>query len=310
MCDFFHHRKLQPSKSPWGENDQIGRLNLITDASRNAILSTLDYSKSYNLTVDYFIGIPSWAGAGDPSYQIWMTHTPRGDVNDNLLSVPEDAKKLIGYSGDAISMYTHCGTHIDTLNHFGYGDKIWNEFDTRSDLGSRHWNVCGAEQFPYIAARAVLIDVAGYKGVETLGDSYGINAEDLEQTLASQGSNLQPGDIALIRTGRMRAWPDRDKYLNDSPGLNLSGAEYLAEKGVIIVGSDNIALEQTPSAEAGNYFPVHTYLLCEMGMPIIEVMWLEELAKDRVYEIGLLASAMPLRGATGAPLQPVAFKIK
>ena len=310
MCDFFHHRKLQPSKSPWGENDQIGRLNLITDASRNAILSALDYSKSYNLSVDYFIGMPSWAGAGDPSYQIWMTHTPRGNVNDNLLSVPEDAKQLIGYSGDAISMYTHCGTHIDTLNHFGYGDKIWNEFDTGSDLGSRHWNVCGAEQFPYIAARAVLIDVAGYKGVDTLGDSYGISAEDLEQTLASQGSSLQPGDIALIRTGRMRVWPDRDKYLNDSPGLNLSGAEYLAEKGVIIVGSDNIALEQTPSPEAGNYFPVHTYLLCEMGMPIIEVLWLEELATDRVYEIGLLASAMPLRGATGAPLQPVAFKIK
>ncbi|ANY87787.1 MULTISPECIES: cyclase family protein [Pseudomonas] len=310
MCDFFHNRKLQPSKSPWGENDQIGRLNLITDASRNAILSSLDYSKSYNLSVDYFIGMPSWAGAGDPAYQIWMTHTPQGNVNDQLLGASKDAKQLIGYSGDAISMYTHCGTHIDTLNHFGYGDKIWNEFDTGSDLGSRHWNVCGAEQFPYIAARAVLIDVAGYKGVDILEDSYGISAEDLEQTLASQGSTLQPGDIALVRTGRMRVWPDRDKYLNDSPGLNLSGAEYLAEKGVIIVGSDNIALEQTPSAEAGNYFPVHTYLLCEMGMPIIEVLWLEELAKNRVYEMGLLASAMPLRGATGAPLQPVAFKIK
>lgn len=310
MCEFFHHRTLKPSKSPWGENDQIGRLNMITDESRNRILSRLNFEKSYNLSVDYFIGMPSWAGAGDPSYQIWMTHTPQGNINDNLLDVPVKDKELIGYSGDAISMYTHCGTHIDTLNHFGYGDKVWNNFSEKEDLGSRHWNVCGPELFPYIVARAVLIDVAGYKGVSTLEDSYGITAEDIENTLNWQGVSLESGDIALIRTGRMKVWPDRDRYLNNSPGLNMSGAEYLAEKGVVIVGSDNIALEQTPSAEEGNYFPVHTYLLCEMGMPIIEVMWLEDIAQEKIYEMGLLASAMPLKGATGAPLQPMAFRIK
>lgn len=50
----------------------------------------------------------------------------------------------------------------------------------------------------------------------------------------------------------------------------------------MIIGADNIALEQTPSAEPDNYFPVHTYLFAEAGVTILEVLNLEELARDRV----------------------------
>jgi kynurenine formamidase len=46
-----------------------------------------------------------------------------------------------------------------------------------------------------------------------------------------------------------------------------------------------------------------------VGVPIIEVMWLEELSKEKIYEVGIMAANMKLRGATGAPLRPIAFPI-
>ena len=64
------------------------------------------------------------------------------------------------YSGDAVSMYTHCGTHIDTLNHYGYDGQIWNCFEVAKELGCRTWHVCGAEKHPPIIARGIMIDVA------------------------------------------------------------------------------------------------------------------------------------------------------
>lgn len=319
MCDFHlqlkpgkfeHLRQLKASKSPWGPDDEIGRLNLITPESRAKVLASIDQTKAFDLTVNYFMGMPSWSAAGDPPYQIWMTHTPTGNVNDQLMGVSKESKELISYSGDAISMYTHCGTHIDTFNHFGYRGEIWNSFNEAEHLGSRHWNKCGPEKFPVIIARAVMLDIPAAKGVDTLPPSYGIGKADLQEAMFKQGVSVGVGDIVMIRTGQMTVWPDRDKYLTNSPGLNIEGAEYLAGLGAMIIGADNIALEQNPSPEPDNYFPVHTYLFSEVGIPIIELLWLEELAKEKIYEVGFVGRAMPLVGATGAPIQPIAFPIK
>ena len=103
--------------SPWGTHDEIGRLNLITDASRQAILSRISGGAAYDLSVEYFIGMPSWQAAGDPHYRIWMTHTPNGTVVDDPLNVGTTMNEHVSYTGAAISMYTHMGTHIDALVH-------------------------------------------------------------------------------------------------------------------------------------------------------------------------------------------------
>ena len=97
MCEFHLPRELKIKPSPWGPDDQIGRLNWITDSSRQKVMESLDPSKSYDISVKYFMGMPSWSAAGDPPFQIWMTHTPTGNVNDGLLNVSLEGKKLIGY---------------------------------------------------------------------------------------------------------------------------------------------------------------------------------------------------------------------
>ena len=116
------------TKSPYGKDDEIGMLHLIDAKSRSAIMSRADASKVFDLSVDNFVGMPGWFGAGDQPYQIWMTHTPGGEIVANSMGASLEANRLVSYSGDSISMYTHCGTHIDTFNHFGYNGKIFNEF--------------------------------------------------------------------------------------------------------------------------------------------------------------------------------------
>ncbi len=299
-------------KSPWGESDQIGRLNLMTAKSRERVLSRVDPSSVFDLSVESFMGMPTWVAAKDPSYQIWMSHTPQGTQIDNLSGQSREINEHISYSGDVISMYTHSGTHIDTLCHWGYEGTIWNGFRAQDHLGSRHWNVCGADVIPPIVARGVLLDVPMIKGVSMLPESYPITPDDLQETAEREGVRLEEGDVVLIRTGRMTVWDDPERYLKDVPGLNVPAAQWLVEgHGAMVVGADQATCEFLPDNEVpGHYLPVHLYLLAEQGTPMIEILWLEELAREKVYEFAFFGGCVRLRGATGSPMRPWAMRFR
>jgi len=64
-----------------------------------------------------------------------------------------------------------------------------------------------------------------------------------------------------------------------------------------------VAFEKSPVPE----MPVHVHLLVESGIHIIECLNLEELAADGVHEFAFAAVPMKIRGATGAPVRPLAL---
>jgi kynurenine formamidase len=298
-------------KSPWGPTDEIGRLNLMTPASQAAVLSRLAGGKAYDLSVEYYIGMPSWQAAGDPHYRLWMTHTPHGNVVSDPLGLGKGMNERVSYTGAAISMYTHMGTHIDALNHFGLDGRIWNGFSARDHLGDRGWTVAGAENIPPIIARGVLIDVAAAKGLDMLPDGYRVSREDLIEALERQGTQLQEGDVVLIRTGRMQRYENAEAYMAKPPGMGMAAARFLVEeRGAMIVGGDNLSFETFPSEVEGNYVPLHTYLLAQTGTPIIELAWLEDLARDGVHEFAFIGGSLKLRGSDAAPLRPIAIPLK
>ncbi|WP_404941027.1 cyclase family protein [Pseudomonas danubii] len=297
--------------SPWGPKDEIGRLNLITPESRAAIMARVSGEQAYDLAVDYFVGMPSWQAAGDPPYQMWMTHTPHGNVVADPMQVGEPMNQHVSYSGSAVSMYAHMGTHIDALNHFGLNGKIWNGYRADQHLGDRGWNVTGAEKLPPIIARGVLIDVAAAKGLEQLADSYRVTRADLQQALAKQKVALEKGDVVLIRTGRMRDYDNAQRYMANPPGLSLDAAKFLVEEGgAMVVGADNLSFETFPSEVEGNYLPLHTYLLAMQGAPILELVNLEGLSRDKVYQFAFIGASLKLRGADAAPIRPMALPIR
>ena len=59
----------QATTSPWGPDDQIGMLNLVTPESISRILTEVDAHKLFDLSVDYFQGMPGWTG--------WAIHRSR-----------------------------------------------------------------------------------------------------------------------------------------------------------------------------------------------------------------------------------------
>jgi kynurenine formamidase len=255
--------------------------------------------------------MPSWSALGDPVYQFWLTHTPRGTAVDDPMKVGPQQNQLISYTGDAISMYTHTGTHIDTLNHFGLHGEMFNGFKADEHLGDQGWKRGGAEKFPAIVSRGVLIDVARAKGVAVLAPSYQITTADLQQALKRQRTTLKPGDSVFVRTGKMTLFEKPAEYLANPPGLSLAAAKWLVEsQQAMVIGADNLSLEGFPVVEKDNWIPVHSYLLAEKGVPIMEVVNLEEIASDRVYEFAFIGASLKLRGASGSPMRPLAFPLR
>ncbi len=297
--------------SPWGPHDEISRLNLMTPESQAAILSRISAGTAYDLSVEYFIGMPSWQAAGDPHYRIWMTHTPHGTVIDDPLKLGKAMNERVSYTGAAISLYTHMGTHIDALNHFGLNGEIYNGYKSSDHLGDRGWSAAGAENIPPIIARGVLIDVAGAMGVEMLPDGYRITREDLLKALKQQQTRLRKGDVVLIRTGRMQQYEDAAAYMTNPPGMGLAADRFLVEEsGAMVVGADNLGFEAFPAEVEDNYVPVHSYHLAEQGTPIMELVYLEDLAQDQIYEFAFIGGSLKLRGSDAAPIRPIAFPVQ
>lgn len=263
----------------------------MTPESQAAALASADASRSYDLAVDYFMGMPSWTVLGDPKYDIWLTHTPRAEGH--------------AYAGTAISMYTHVGTHICSLNHIGHDGRFWNDWTEDTHLGSRAWRVGG--RYPPIIARGVLLDVAAAKGVDCLADSYAITPDDLE---AAGAGRLRRGDVALVRTGRMTRWPEHESFMRDPPGLGMAAARRLCEEAEVMCVGVDAGGEALPPEEPGTFLPVHSYLLADAGAPLLENLWLEEVSRAAIDELVILAFPLKLVGSTGAPVRPVAFPLR
>ncbi|MCS7160725.1 MAG: cyclase family protein, partial [Gemmatales bacterium] len=210
------------------------------------------------------------------------------------------------------------GTQIDGLAHITAGrDHHWyngyREAEWGGNFGVRK---CDAASLPPIIARGVLIDVAGFRNVDALPSHYRISVEDLQGALQAQQTVLRPGDVVLIRTGTLRYWgedgADHDKLRHhDSAGIDLAAAKWLVEQhGAMVVASDTSGLEYTPGPnEMARFIPVHHYLLVEQGVPIGEFHYLEDLARDRVYEFCYICTVNKIRGTTaGFCLRPLALR--
>ncbi len=144
-----------------------------------------------------------------------------------------------------------------------------------------------------------------------LDHNYRVNAADLKGALKKQNTVLQKGDVVLIRTGQAQFYEDAGKFLHEYPGINLDAVKWLVEdQAVMLLGADNLSFEAFPPERADNWVPVHTYLLAEKGVMFIEQLFLEELSNDRVYEFAFIAASLKLKGASGAPMRPLAIPIR
>ena len=151
----------------------------------------------------------------------------------------------------------------------------------------------------------------GHRGVESLPAGEPVGADELRAIEAARGVAAGPGDVALIRSGYLAHWPDPEELAaHRGAGPDLSAAELLGERRVLATGSDTETYEVQPAPDRGtpaNPQPVHTLLLIERGIYILESLDLEEIARAGLTEFLFVALPLSIRGATGSMLDPVAI---
>ena len=295
---------VKVSKSPWGPDDEIGRLNWITPETNRAILEHLDGAHLFDLNVEYFIGMPSWVAAGDPPYGIWMTHTPQGSINDNLSGVGSHVHEKYSYCGDSIHLYTHCGTHIDTLNHLGHLRASSGTAGRRQGPRQPHLEQGRPRQVPadHRARRAARRRRDARRGLppRRLRDHA---RRPPEGGRASRGSTSREERRARAHRPDDRSGRTSTATWSGRPGSTSRSAKWLCEEmGAMCIAGDSIGLEVLPSEESDVFLPVHAYMFATAGAQIIEVVDMEEIAAEKQYEFAFLGFPMKLRGATGAPM--------
>jgi kynurenine formamidase len=208
---------------------------------------------------------------------------------------------------------THSGAHIDALGHMTIGDDNhwYGGGNTAEHLTDHGPSVGDAEHLPPFFTRGVLLDPPGYRGVDALPASEPVGADELQAIAEAQGVEIRQWDVVLIRTGYLKYWPDAEAMTaHKTAGPDLSAAEWLLDKGVVATGTDTETYEVMPTPDRGspaNPQPVHTKLLIENGIYLLESIYLEEIARDRVYEFLFVMLPLKIRGATGSMVDPLAM---
>ncbi|MFI6043799.1 cyclase family protein [Nocardia sp. NPDC051321] len=203
----------------------------------------------------------------------------------------------------------HVGTHIDALSHVSQHGELHCGVDAYAAQRGGAFTSHGAEQLPGLLCRAVLLDVARVHGADILPGGYEITADDLESAAAAARAWPAPGDVALIRTGWSRLFPDATAYLGAAsgvPGVGVAAARWLADRDVVATGADTTAYECIPPGAGHRCLPVHRVLLVESGIYILEHLALEDLAAAGCAEFTFLLAPLRIVGGTGSPVRPLA----
>ncbi|MGV9801626.1 cyclase family protein [Mycobacterium sp. NPDC003449] len=213
-------------------------------------------------------------------------------------------------ANDMITMGTHVGTHIDALAHVSHDGKLHGGLDVADALVGGRYDKLGAHTIEPMVCRGILLDVPAALGVpDGCEPGYEITPDDLDATVAAQGTRPAAGDVVLVRSGWGRHFAEGAAYVgarSGVPGVGERGARWIADHAVRAAGADTIAFERLAPGAGHALLPAHRVLLVENGIYLIEAMDLEALADARAYEFLFVLSPLALYGATGSPVRPLA----
>jgi kynurenine formamidase len=205
---------------------------------------------------------------------------------------------------EAITGSPHLGSHIDGFAHVQQGGTMYGGISVTEAYGDTGWKQLGMETVSPILGRGILLDVARALETEQLPDLFEIMPDHVQLTLRQQGTELEQGDIVLVRTGKFREFvANRDSYMDKQPGVGVDAGIWLYDRGMAVLGVDTSATEPSPFKNPGN--TTHRAMLIERGVHILEILNLEVLAADQAYEFFFVCLPLKIVGATGSWVRPI-----
>ena len=297
LTDIERQLKELSNWNRWGDDDELGSLNLITEKTRRRAAKLVKRGVMVSLA-----RIPE---------EIKAVDNPDPFVQ-KMLKIGRTPGVPWAVDNYSVNYHGYAHTHIDSLCHLFFRGRLYNGF-THADVteqGARRLSIHNLREG--IFARGILVDIPRLRGKKWLEPAEAIYPEDLDAWEKRAKLKIGRGDIVFFRTGR---WARRDAkgpwdvQSVGMPGLHASCCAWLKKRDVAMVGSD-AAMDVMPSQVEGLTHPVHLLLLHAMGCHIFDNCDLEDLgntcAQYRQWDFLLTASPIPVRGGTGSPLNPIA----
>ena len=281
----------------WGDEDQRGTLNLIDlDGMRRGFSAVTD-GRVIDLAIPIGRGAPVWPDRAPPMHFMTL------DGGDYLAGVRSPGG--LQATDDYLVIACHGTTHIDAFAHVLTDGEMYNGYPL-ADVRSYGAKRGGVDQMGSVVARGVLLDVAAAHGVESLAPDVVVTDVDLSAAEELAGVRVEPGDAVLVRTGWIRRLYEGADPRDGEPGLGMASVAWLAERDASVIGVDNNGVECRPAEDPDAASPVHVALLRNLGLPMMELLDLEELVASGRREFLFVATPLRIVGGTGSPIRPIA----
>ncbi|CAN5127524.1 cyclase family protein [soil metagenome] len=294
----------------WGADDELGTLNLISPAKRRDAARLARTGTVLSL-----------------AWPITPRSLPRqpAEVDHRMYPGEMSAEDYLG-----LPMHQQGLTHLDCVSHVAGPDgMVYNGRrlrDVSTPAGLTHGSVFA--QRGGIVSRGVLLDVPGSLGLEWLEPGQEVAARDLDAAERHAQLRVCTGDVAVVRGGTAA----REAALGPNvfaPGLGPDAIEWLHEREVAVYTGDMpdrvtplaarlLGLIQGDPDEPGGEpeptrfpLPLHQIGIAAMGLVLLDFCRVEQLAQTcgelGRYEFLFVAAPLPVAGATGSPVNPLAI---
>jgi len=295
-ADFDRSMKELSNWGRWGKDDQLGAINLITEAKRKEATALVTEGFSVSLSHD----AETAKAADNPSPFVHRMVKTGLDSDDFASDVYE------------VDFHGLAHTHLDALGHFFYQGKMYNGYPKEliTKAGAAKDSVLTMKNG--LMTRGILIDIAKLKGVEYLEPGTAIYPEDLDAWEKKAGVKVSSGDAIFIRTGRWARrkakgpWPVEQGLA----GLHASCGKWLHDHNIAILGSDAASDVSPSQVEGVPATAIHLLAIVAMGIPIFDNCDLEAVsnaaAQRNRYAFLLTAAPLAVPGGTGSPINPIA----
>ena len=281
----------------WGDDDQKGAVNMVTDQKRAAAARLVRTGKAVSLSREF----PKLPASNNPTPAIhYMKRNLRGETGGSA----------VDYYG--ISYHGTATTHLDALCHVWDHNGMWNGADPMDVItfDGAEWG--SIEQWQEgIITRGVLLDVPKHRGEPYVTQESPVHGSELEDIAREQGVSMEPGDALVVYSGREK-WNEAGNPLWGSdrdlrPGLHASCLRFIKESDCCVLVWD--MMDHTPN---GYDVPwsVHGAIFA-YGIGLLDNALLEPLAEtcaqEGSYEFMLTINPLRVVGGTGSPVNPVAL---
>jgi len=310
--------------SEFGPDDKVGAINRINPCTVMNAVRLVKKGRTAVLGKVYEPIMPTFGTRG------WRMVIP------GLPSVgPLGTNALLGNEELVIAELGQIGTQFDGPGHIGIrttkGDFYYNGRYLEDVAGSYSTGPLGVE---HVAAKAyvcrgILLDATAYRGVDMLpmpkggrNDPGNITDDDLRGMVRKQGlREIGEADCVFVHTGWGNLWDpvswdglpaeERAKriaiFRPGEPGLGISACRYLVERKIVLVGLDNWGIDSLPGEDPKRLYDCHAEMQTRHGIWGIENLQFVQLLAEKQYEFLFTWAALPMRGATGSPANPVAI---